>query len=133
MNILAIGILTITSMLCALAGLTIFPLKFKYSILPGIEKKRGVKIKYAPLWDAFAFGSYLSYGESAGYIVAMHIAYLRGKKPKPVSERKSPGGLSKIGYAVGEFSKREIVWSYCAMINFIICFVCAFLLFFFNP
>lgn len=116
-----------------LASLTLFPLKFKYSIHPAIEKKMGVKLKHAPTWDVIPFGHYQAYLDSAAYIVAMHIAFLRGRKPKPVSERKSPRALSKIGYAVEDFSKREIVWSYLVIINAILCFACGGLLFFFNP
>lgn len=114
-----IGILT------AIIAVTLMPLKFNLSIIPAIEKKMGVKLVFSKVYDFISTKKYGAYLEIASYIIIAH--WFNHDQIDNVKLNKycsSNWALTKINYPLEKISLREILWSYFAIINFFLAFLC---------
>jgi hypothetical protein len=100
----------------AINTLLIFPIVFKYYIIPNIEKRLGTKIVTWPvLMYAYALGRFTL--PSALTAKSIFRAYLRYKFQGYSGEAR--GVLSNLGYSIKIMTKFEIVMSFLVQLNFL--------------
>jgi hypothetical protein len=111
-------------------GVTLFPLVFTRSIVPGIEKKIGQKLGYYRLiYKMSPYTKVLGqYVEVAFYILVKYLAHAFGKDPNKIRVGPRTFALQRVNYPFAMFTKKEIVWSFLAIINAMLFWSCGGLL-----
>lgn len=124
-----IGIIGGISMINAV---TLFPLIFNYSIVPEIERKIGQKLGYYRLnYKLAPYAKFLGrYAEISFYIFVKALMRYFGKDPNKKKVCPRTFALQKINYPYELFTKKEIIWSACAVINAFLFFFCGAILIF---
>jgi hypothetical protein len=121
------GYIGIISML---SGVIVFPIVFNRVIVPEIERKVGQKLGYYALNYRLMFrGKYfMRQTEIAFYIFVKCLVKLFGKDPNAFKFYPKAYALQKVNYPYELFSRKEIIWSFMLMLDYLLFFSCGGLL-----
>ena len=117
------GTLVLISMI---SGLTLFPWVFNRIIVPEIERKVGQKLGYHMIqYDMMAHGRYLMrQTEISFYIFLKCLIKWYGKDPNAVKINPKGYALQIVNYPYELFTRKEILWSFAVMVNYLLFVIC---------
>jgi hypothetical protein len=114
--------------LSMIIGGVISPLLFLFLIIPGIEKRIGVKLEYPKFYDVSPMGKLTRVFEIPLCIASEYFLQFFGKTTKNIKFYKNYA-LIKADFNIKNFSRLEIFWSVVTVISYIMFFGFAALLY----